>query len=209
MGNLLCFRKFLVSKIFIDRKEGGRECHNFPSKICCLTVPKDFVGEPFCISEKSWYRKILWIRGVEGVDVTIRNRKKNWHDRDSNPGPTSSEPCFPNPTAVIYFWIKRIGNFGLTKKRKTTPLNEWFFLHTAYAAKNKKKYLAARNHNRGTMKTVSSRPYHASVRQFNFSCMMLPQSNENVSGALDRALCWIDLDRFNWNHKHSDKIWLC
>ena len=28
--------------------EGGREYHDFPSKIFCLTVPKNFVGEPFC-----------------------------------------------------------------------------------------------------------------------------------------------------------------
>ena len=87
----------------MDKKGGGKECHNFPSNICCLTVPKNIVGEPFCGSENSWYRKILWIRGVEGGGVTIRNRKNNWHDRDSNPKPTASEPCCPNPTAVIFF----------------------------------------------------------------------------------------------------------
>ena len=27
---------------------GGREYHNFLSKIFCLTVPKNFVEEPFC-----------------------------------------------------------------------------------------------------------------------------------------------------------------
>ena len=32
------------------RGEGRRECHNFPSKIFCLTVPKNFVGEPFRVS---------------------------------------------------------------------------------------------------------------------------------------------------------------
>ena len=47
--------------------------------------------------------KILWIRRVEGGGFTIRNRKNICHDRDSNPGPTASEPCCPNPTAVIYF----------------------------------------------------------------------------------------------------------
>ena len=35
---------------------------------------------------------------------------------------------------------------------------------------------------------------------------MLPQSNENVSGALGGALSLIDLDRFIWNHKHLDNI---
>ena len=36
-------------------REGGREYHNFLSKIFCLTVPKNFVGEPFCaVSENFW-----------------------------------------------------------------------------------------------------------------------------------------------------------
>ena len=38
--------------------------HDFPSKLICLTVPKHFVEEPFCVSEKFGYRKILRIRGV-------------------------------------------------------------------------------------------------------------------------------------------------
>ena len=68
MRTLLCSRKFLVSKNFMDKKGGRRECHIFPSKICCLTVPGNFVGEPFCVSENFWYRKILWIgRGRGGV----------------------------------------------------------------------------------------------------------------------------------------------
>ena len=57
-GNL-CFRKFLVSKNFKDKREGGH--HDFLSKICCLTVPKNFAGET-CVSEKFWYRKFLWMR---------------------------------------------------------------------------------------------------------------------------------------------------
>ena len=44
------------------------------------------------------------------------NRKNNWHDRDSNPKLPAWERYWPNPTAVIYFWIKRVGNFGLKKK---------------------------------------------------------------------------------------------
>ena len=41
-----------------------RGYHDFPSEIFCLTVPKkeDFVGEPFGVSEKFGYRKILCIR---------------------------------------------------------------------------------------------------------------------------------------------------
>ena len=45
-------------------------------------------------------------------------RKNIWHDRDSNPKPTAWERCCPNPTAIIYFWIKRVGSFGLKKKEK-------------------------------------------------------------------------------------------
>ena len=59
----------------MDRKGGGEECHNFPLKICCLTVPENFVGEPFCVSEKFWYRKKLWIRRGEGGSVTIFHQK--------------------------------------------------------------------------------------------------------------------------------------
>ena len=58
-GNL-CFRTVLVSKNVKDKRERGH--HDFPSKICCLTIPKDFVAET-CVSEKFWYRKILWMRG--------------------------------------------------------------------------------------------------------------------------------------------------
>ena len=63
------------------------------------------------------------------------NRKNFWQGSDSNPEPTAWETC-PKPTAVIYFWIKRVGSFAL-KKRKTTLLNEKIFLHITYAAKNK------------------------------------------------------------------------
>ena len=61
-GTLLCLTKFRVSKNFLH--EGGRTI------FCrlCLTEPKNFVVEPFCVSENFWYRKILWIRrGREGV----------------------------------------------------------------------------------------------------------------------------------------------
>ena len=60
----MCFRKSLVSKNFMDtRGEREMEYHDFPSKVCCVTVPINFVGEPFCVPENFWYRKILWITG--------------------------------------------------------------------------------------------------------------------------------------------------
>ena len=43
--------------------------HDFPSKICCLTVPSNFVGET-CVSENFWYRKMLRIREREGGGIT-------------------------------------------------------------------------------------------------------------------------------------------
>ena len=46
----------------MDKRAGGREYYNFPSKLFCLTVPKHFVEEHFCVSESFRYRKILWMR---------------------------------------------------------------------------------------------------------------------------------------------------
>ena len=43
---MMCFRNFPVRKRFLDRK--GGEYQKFPSNFFCLTVPKGFVGEPFC-----------------------------------------------------------------------------------------------------------------------------------------------------------------
>ena len=38
---------FQEGKKFMDQRRGG-ESQIFPSKTFCLTVPKIFVGEPFC-----------------------------------------------------------------------------------------------------------------------------------------------------------------
>ena len=43
--SLLFFRKFPVAKKFMDKRWGVED---IPSKIFCHTVPKNFVGEPFC-----------------------------------------------------------------------------------------------------------------------------------------------------------------
>ena len=44
------------------------------------TETKNFVGEPFCVSENFWYQKILWIRGgggeEEGGSITISRRNE-------------------------------------------------------------------------------------------------------------------------------------
>ena len=70
-GNL-CFRKFVVSKSFKDKRERGGGHHDFLSKICCLTVPKNFVGET-CVSESFCYRKMLRI--IERGVITTFHRK--------------------------------------------------------------------------------------------------------------------------------------
>ena len=70
MGNF-CFRKLLVSKNVKDSRERGGH-HDFLSKICCLTVPKNFVGET-CVSESFWYRKMLRI--IERGGITNFHRK--------------------------------------------------------------------------------------------------------------------------------------
>ena len=59
-GTRLCFRKIRVWEIFMDKRRGG--CITNFCQCFCLTVPKKFVGQPFCVSENFVYRKILWIR---------------------------------------------------------------------------------------------------------------------------------------------------
>ena len=47
---MLCFRKILVAKKFMDKREV--EVSRFPSKIFFLTVPKHIIEEPFCAEFK-------------------------------------------------------------------------------------------------------------------------------------------------------------
>ena len=100
----------------MDKREG--EVSRFPSKIFCLTVPKNSVGEPFSLSSISGIKKV-WMRVWGGSIKIFRqkflvsecrkhrkgtlhcftnfghqkmlrvNRKIIWHDRDSNPEPTA------------------------------------------------------------------------------------------------------------------------
>ena len=63
MGTLQCFINFGYRKTLCL----WGEYHDFLLKICCLTVPKNFVDEPFFVSQSFWYRKSLWIRGEGGV----------------------------------------------------------------------------------------------------------------------------------------------
>ena len=68
-GTLLCFRNFGVSKKFMH----NRGYHKFPSKIFCLTVPKNFVGIP-SMFQKIWgiekfYGLERWREGVSRFEI--------------------------------------------------------------------------------------------------------------------------------------------
>ena len=67
-GTLLCFRKFLVSKYF----KPNRRISPFSIEFLFLKVLKNFVGEPFCVSQNFSSRNILWMRREgEGGSITI------------------------------------------------------------------------------------------------------------------------------------------
>ena len=59
-GTFLRFTKFVVSKIFMDKRVGGgKEYHVNLSIFFCLTVSKKFVGELFYFLQIFWYQKNL------------------------------------------------------------------------------------------------------------------------------------------------------
>ena len=68
---MLCFRKFLVAKKFMDKREG--EVSRFLSKSFCLTVPKNAVGELFSLSLVSGIEEV-WMRGWGGSVKIFRGK---------------------------------------------------------------------------------------------------------------------------------------
>ena len=64
-GTILCFTKLLVSEKIMDKWGRTEEVSRYNVKFFCLTVPKNFVGEPFCFIQILWYRNSLWKRGGE------------------------------------------------------------------------------------------------------------------------------------------------
>ena len=75
---LWCFRKILLSKIFLRRRGASPFCRNFMSH---RTETKSFVKEPFCFPEIFWYRKKLWIRGGISrfsVEIFISHSAENF-----------------------------------------------------------------------------------------------------------------------------------
>ena len=47
---MLCFRKYLVAKKFMDKKRGGGNITFFRRKFFFFTVPKNFVAEHLSLS---------------------------------------------------------------------------------------------------------------------------------------------------------------
>ena len=59
---LWCLTRFGYRKIICLRGL----CHDFLSKLLRLALPKNLVGEPFCVSQTFWSRRLLWERGWQG-----------------------------------------------------------------------------------------------------------------------------------------------
>ena len=63
------YQKIMLKQLGVRKNFGYRKkfCiggyHDFLSKKFRLTVPKNFVGEPFCVSKKICYRKIICMGG--------------------------------------------------------------------------------------------------------------------------------------------------
>ena len=71
---ILVFKEFLQTAIRpLISVFYAKRYHDFPLKIFCLTVPKNFVEEPFCVSENVWYRKMLGIREGAGITIFCQN----------------------------------------------------------------------------------------------------------------------------------------
>ena len=67
LGNtLLLFQNFLANRNTFCIRKGY---HYFPLKFFCLTVPKNFVGAPPCLSQNLGYRKIFCMRGISRFSV--------------------------------------------------------------------------------------------------------------------------------------------
>ena len=59
---MLCFRKFPVAKMFMDKRGG---VSRLSVELFCPAVPKNAVGGPFCLSLISGIEKV-WMRGWGG-----------------------------------------------------------------------------------------------------------------------------------------------
>ena len=67
---MLCFRKFPRVEKFMDQRRRG-EYQAFPSKNLCLTVPQNFVQEPFNVSLFSGIEKFYALEGYVTIFCRI------------------------------------------------------------------------------------------------------------------------------------------
>ena len=69
---MLCFRKFLIVKKLMDKREG--EDQDFPWKVFCLIVPKHLVEEPFSVGfqKNSVSEKVYGYEGGESIKIFLR-----------------------------------------------------------------------------------------------------------------------------------------
>ena len=71
---MLCYRKCLVVKKFMEKKGEG-ECPNFPSKLFCLKVQKHFVEGPSCavLQKISGGEKVFRKEADGSIEIFRRN----------------------------------------------------------------------------------------------------------------------------------------
>ena len=65
-ANLQCFRIFSVSENITDKTRD--KITTFFWTFILSQYRKSFLGEPFYVLERIWFRKKIWIRGGEGQD---------------------------------------------------------------------------------------------------------------------------------------------
>ena len=90
-----------------ERVEGG-ECQDFPSKIFCLTVPKNFAGQPFRMSLISGTEKFYAQRGY--VTNFCRNFFESQYRNTLQRNP--SVLCFRKVLVAKKFMDKREGELS-------------------------------------------------------------------------------------------------
>ena len=135
-GTLLCFRKLdrkishvsrfsvdiflshsteknLVEQFGVSENFGYRKKflqmwdHDFLSQIFCLTGPKNFAREPFCVPENSWYRKNFMDKRRWGITFFRRKFLCLTVPKNFVGGPLYSR----NVLVSNFFWILGVSRF--------------------------------------------------------------------------------------------------
>ena len=76
-------------------------------KIRCLTVPKNFVGENFCVSQNFWYRNFFWITRRRGLGGLSRFPFKNFLSQSAKKLRRGTLLCFRKFQVTKNFLPKR------------------------------------------------------------------------------------------------------